>query len=292
MSTPERQKYKIAGPATWELIRAAYLGGESAPALAERFGVSEAAIRKRISKEKWTKRDYAAALEARGLSLPAKPAANFIDEGVIREEARRRGEAAAAEARDAEIHAWIEQVAAEEEAASMADALERRALAQAGAAMVQGKAKEAQALAALAEQMRKRTGAAVTSVAAPQQQREPERAQTDFSEEQRIDFVTDMFSRAAFLAGAMVHQPWTAPAAFVRLIKEWRMINLGEGEADAEAAARRTAKAQEHYINGNWIDTMPAEVREHLHRRWAETCAREEAKLVEGAQGDAGQGRN
>ena len=65
MSKTERQQYKIAGPATWELIRAAYLGGDSARALAERFGVSEHAIRKRISVEKWTKREYAAALEAR-----------------------------------------------------------------------------------------------------------------------------------------------------------------------------------------------------------------------------------
>lgn len=31
MSKTERQQYKIAGPATWELIRAAYLGGDSAP---------------------------------------------------------------------------------------------------------------------------------------------------------------------------------------------------------------------------------------------------------------------
>ena len=47
------------------MISAAYLGGESATTLAERFGVSTHAIRKRIWVEKWTKRDYAAALEAR-----------------------------------------------------------------------------------------------------------------------------------------------------------------------------------------------------------------------------------
>ena len=77
MSKTERQTYKIAGPATWELIRAAYLAGKSATTLAERFGVSTHAIRKRITVEKWTKRDYAAALEARGVSRERqKP--NFI----------------------------------------------------------------------------------------------------------------------------------------------------------------------------------------------------------------------
>ena len=60
MSKTERQQYKIAGPATWELIRAAYLGGDSARSLAERFGVSEHAIRKRITVEGWTKRYDAA----------------------------------------------------------------------------------------------------------------------------------------------------------------------------------------------------------------------------------------
>ena len=72
MTKTERQQYKIAGPATWELIRAAYLGGESAWALAERFGVSEHAIRERISVEKWTKHDYALALEARGVIRESK----------------------------------------------------------------------------------------------------------------------------------------------------------------------------------------------------------------------------
>jgi transposase len=159
MSKTERQQYKIAGPATWELIRAAYLGGESARALAERFGVSEHAIRKRISVEKWTKRDYAAALEARGV-VREKQKPNFIEEGVLREEMRVAAEAREASAREAELSALVEQIASQDDAAGIAAALERRALAQASAAMVQGRSKEAQALASMAEMMRKRVVAA------------------------------------------------------------------------------------------------------------------------------------
>ncbi|MBK8545020.1 MAG: hypothetical protein IPL62_16645 [Caulobacteraceae bacterium] len=92
MSKTERQQYKIAGPATWELIRAAYLGGDSARALAERFGVSEHAIRKRITVEKWSKRDYAAALEARG-SCAKMQKPNFIEGCAARRDARGGGSA-------------------------------------------------------------------------------------------------------------------------------------------------------------------------------------------------------
>jgi hypothetical protein len=50
-----------ASPQTWELIRAAYLSGLSAPTAAARFGVSVTALRKRAAREGWTKRAYARA---------------------------------------------------------------------------------------------------------------------------------------------------------------------------------------------------------------------------------------
>ncbi|MEZ5971429.1 MAG: hypothetical protein R3C31_06485 [Hyphomonadaceae bacterium] len=155
MTKTERQKYKIAGPATWELIRAAYLGGESATTLAERFGVSVHGIRKRITVEKWTKRDYALALEARGI-VREKQKPNFIDEGVLREEIRAAAAAREAAEQEAEMTSLVERIAAEEDASDIAAAIERRALAQASAAMVQGRSKEAQALASMAEMMRRR----------------------------------------------------------------------------------------------------------------------------------------
>jgi len=47
--------YVTAAPATWELIRAAYLSGLSAPAVAARFGVSVSALRQRARRKGWTK---------------------------------------------------------------------------------------------------------------------------------------------------------------------------------------------------------------------------------------------
>lgn len=155
-----RNKYKIAGPQTWELVRAAYLAGDSARVVAERYGVTVPAIRRRACKEKWTKRDLAAALEARGIAPPPPPAAPDYIEAHI---PRARDRVAEDAAREAEMNALVEQIASSEDASVIAAAIERRALAQASAAMVQGRSKEAAALASMAEMMRKRAAA----VAAP-----------------------------------------------------------------------------------------------------------------------------
>ena len=329
MTKTDRQSYKIAGPATWELIRAAYLGGESATALAERFGVSTHAIRKRITVEKWTKRDYAAALEARGVSRE-KPKPNYIEEGVVREEMRVAAEAREvreASAREAEMSALIDQIAAEEEAANIAAALERRALAQASAAMVQGRSKEAAALASMAEMMRRRAAAGPVSVVPPpplpqalhpdetltipataeeleqramaqahaalregragdakafmalaeQARKRVEVAETAREAEQEAvylrqaeadDMACFIFSKAAYIANAMVHAPSHAPAAFQGLVKLWREKNLGEGEADAERAAAKLAEAQAAYLDGRFEETLPDYVREKMREDW------------------------
>jgi len=157
MSGHLRNKYKIAGPQTWALVRAAYLGGESAQVAAERYGVTVPAIRRRAWKEKWTKRDLAAALEARGMAPPPPPAApDYIEAHIPRAVEREVESAAHAE----QMKALVEQLASDGDASGIAAALERRALAQAGAAMAQGRSKEAASLAALAEMMRKRVVAA------------------------------------------------------------------------------------------------------------------------------------
>lgn len=278
MSKTERQKYKIVGPATWELIRAAYLAGESATALAERYGVGVHGIRKRITVEKWTKRDFAKALEARGVKLPEKPTYDFIEEGVVRAAARASAEDRAEAERVADVQTWIEQIAAAEEADVMAGALERRALAQAGAAMMQGKSKEAQALAVLAEQMRKRAG--VTASAAAQSQERQGVYPSDLPAEQERDLAADMFMKAAFLANAMLHAPHTAPARFLDMIIRWRQINLGEGEADAEASAARVMESSKRFFADDEVSSMPEEVREYLQRQWAATVAARTAGMV------------
>lgn len=61
--TRPRKPRVYLGPNTWALIRRRYLAGETAPALAAVFGCTEAAIRKRASREGWTKRSLALALD-------------------------------------------------------------------------------------------------------------------------------------------------------------------------------------------------------------------------------------
>lgn len=51
--------YVTASRRTWEMIRAAYLSGLSAPNVAARFGVSVSGLRKRAQREGWTKRAQA-----------------------------------------------------------------------------------------------------------------------------------------------------------------------------------------------------------------------------------------
>ncbi len=248
MSKAERNQYKIAGPATWELIRAAYLGGESARALAERFGVSEHAIRKRITVEKWSKRDYAAALEARGVVREkAKP--NFIEEGVLREEMRVAAQAREEAGREAEMSALIEQIAAEEDASGIAAAIERRALAQASAAMVQGRSKEAQALAAIAETMRKRAALVMRDDAPARGDEKARAVEVNASLARRTEAeLVGSFRYAAFLAYCMVHNPKGAPAIFTDAIAALRREAFGEGDEESIAKAREEAAYSRRYF--------------------------------------------
>lgn len=56
-----RNPYRIRREEVWTLVRARYLAGESAPRLAEVFDVTEYAIRRRITREGWSKRSLAEA---------------------------------------------------------------------------------------------------------------------------------------------------------------------------------------------------------------------------------------
>lgn len=108
---PRRRKaYVYLGPRTWATIRRRYLEGESARALAEEFGCSQAAIRKRINREGWSKRAAAlaadalepAAVEVGAVGHPAETASDLDPRAAARralEEATRlllRGQTARA----------------------------------------------------------------------------------------------------------------------------------------------------------------------------------------------------
>ena len=66
-----RAPYRMVGPATWELARAAYLGGETARAVAERFGIGLQNLRQKIHREGWSKKALAAARDPTGPGGPA-----------------------------------------------------------------------------------------------------------------------------------------------------------------------------------------------------------------------------
>ncbi len=84
MKAKPKTRYVAASPQTWELVRAAYLSGLSAPTAAARFGVSVTALRKRAAREGWTKRDFAAVQGA--VQPPHAPVAqaprDLIDAGL------------------------------------------------------------------------------------------------------------------------------------------------------------------------------------------------------------------
>ena len=58
---------KYRGPETWALVREAYLAGEPGPALAKRFDVGLANLRRKAIREGWTRRRHALATDARGV---------------------------------------------------------------------------------------------------------------------------------------------------------------------------------------------------------------------------------
>lgn len=62
--TSSRSPYRFRGPETWAAVREAFIAGETAAAVAARFGVTDGAIRQRANREGWTRKALAAVAEA------------------------------------------------------------------------------------------------------------------------------------------------------------------------------------------------------------------------------------
>lgn len=77
MTRSDRLVRKVSDE-TWALIRSAYLSGLSAGVVAHRFGVSEAALRKRASRERWTKQAFAETRDAAAAAEPARRRAPYV----------------------------------------------------------------------------------------------------------------------------------------------------------------------------------------------------------------------
>jgi hypothetical protein len=60
MTLTRNSHYRLVSAETWSLIRGAWPSGLSAPLVAARFGVSIGAMRKRVAREGWTRRNSAA----------------------------------------------------------------------------------------------------------------------------------------------------------------------------------------------------------------------------------------
>lgn len=107
---------KYRGPDTWRRVREAYVAGESGPSLARRYDVGLANLRKKASREGWTRSAVAAALDR---ELPPEPEAGTdmadgsgadpaaFDAAAVRRRALARADALLAGGRAAEALAQL-----------------------------------------------------------------------------------------------------------------------------------------------------------------------------------------
>ncbi|MEZ5959071.1 MAG: hypothetical protein R3C30_01405 [Hyphomonadaceae bacterium] len=215
---------------SWARIRAEYLNGATARALAKKYRVSPTSIYRHACQEGWTKEAMAEAVSRKSVADAEREVAEA---------------AAAAKQQHDEMTSLVERIAAEEDATDIAAALERRALAQASAAMVQGRSKEAQALASMAEMMRKR----LSETQRRDEAREAREVEEAVAEKRsREAELVGKFRYAAFLAYCMVHNPKGAPAIFVDSIAAVRRDAFGEGDEESIAAARQSALESRRYF--------------------------------------------
>jgi hypothetical protein len=108
----KRAPYLMVSPPTWELARAAYLGGQTAAEVAERFNIGLQNLRQNIYKHGWSKRalaDARAAVQpdAVAASVPPPPSPAAEAEGDLLEAVLARARAALTSGRGAEASALL-----------------------------------------------------------------------------------------------------------------------------------------------------------------------------------------
>lgn len=138
MRAKPKTRYVAASPQTWELVRAAYLSGLSAPTAAARFGVSVGALRKRAAREGWTKQAFA---RAQGAPPPAVPAIAAAQPGPLS---------------DGEVALRVEAIVGRHTVPlyEEPEAMTRRALGHATRAIAEGRGLDAERLVRAARQLR------------------------------------------------------------------------------------------------------------------------------------------
>ncbi|WP_298745679.1 hypothetical protein [uncultured Brevundimonas sp.] len=199
---------KYRGPDTWRRVREAYAAGESGPSLARRYDVGLANLRKKASREGWTRSAVAAALD-RELPPQTTPETGAVSEA---------GPAGVPPADGPEP--------------LDPPAVRRRAVDRAAALLAEGRAAEALAQLKAAE--------ALARLGVAEAWATPEPSEED-AEAVRIKVGRIVEDRAAELAHEMLAEGVRPGVRWGGFALRWRAQTYG---AEAAEADRRTAEAE------------------------------------------------
>lgn len=211
--TASRSPYRFRGPETWAAVREAFIAGETAAAVAARFGVTDGAIRQRANREGWTRKALAAVAEA-----PTRRRATLAEASALRPPPSA-GEAAPSSDPGDASGSGPARGGAPAAGATDPHALLDLALRRAGAAMQAGRTEEALRMAdlgdrllGLAEEARRLRPLTLEQAAAVSDELR-----------QMVEAAADRTVRAALA------DPDAAPEPLRAWARAWRARHAGEG---------------------------------------------------------------
>ena len=215
---------KYRGPDTWRRVKEAYVAGESGPSLARRYDVGLHNLRKKASREGWTRSAVAAELDR---ELPPEPG---------------RESAAGAQA--------------DRGAPPDPPAVRRRALARADALLAEGRAAEALAQLKAAE--------ALSRLGEAEAEFNRMEAYEDDAEAVRIKVGRIVEDRALELAQAMLAEGVKPGVRWGGYALHWRAAAFGEAAAEADRRQAEAEGWAHRYwdADGRLRDREPGEMGE------------------------------
>lgn len=213
---------KYRGPDTWRRVREAYVAGESGPSLARRFDVGLANLRKKASREGWTRTAVAVALDR---DLPRGP-----------------------------LEAFGGGTGADPAESADPPTVRRRALARAAALLAEGRATEALAQLKAAEAL-VRLGAVESEAMAMETYQED-------TEAMRIKIGRIVEDRALELARAMLAEGVKPGVRWGGYALHWRAAAFGEEAAEADRRQAEAEGWADRYwdADGNLRPREPGEM--------------------------------
>lgn len=238
---------KYRGPETWARARIAYEEGQTGPDVARRFDVGLANLRKKATKEGWTRRHAAERVEAELAAASDSEA----DSGAFGGTPTRR------------------VPEAEPPLASPAQAT-AAAVARAASALTAGRATEALALLKAAEALSRASGAGGLEAEADRPPAPEDEEARAIERRDAIEAVwAEVEARAAHMAGQMLADVCHVPADLSAFAYRWRAEVLGPG---CEAADKAQLMSRSNYLHKRyWGEDgamLPPEVTNADRRRW------------------------